>query len=126
MSLTHEIKCGLWYGALHTRTTSILADFGYGLPDCRVWRYWDRDPPVTLAGAPAKMLVMSRANRALIAVASYGAAGDVDVALDFAALGLPADAAAVNAETGEPVTRTAPGRYRIALPRHDFRLMSVQ
>lgn len=125
VSLTHEIKCGLWYGPLHVRTTALLANFGYGLPDCRVWRYWDANQPVKTEGAPAKTIVMARAGRALLAVSSYGPGGDVSLALDLAALGVPADAVARNAETGEPIERTAGGRFKLSLPRHDFRLIEV-
>lgn len=125
VSLTHEIKCGLWYGPLHARTTAILANFGYGLPDCRVWRYWDKEQPAALSGASAKALVMARAGRALIAVASYGPAGDVRLAPDARALGLPKDLRAVNAETGEPVALDKDGSFRFPLPRHDFRLIAL-
>ena len=31
----------------------------------------------------------------------------------------------LDTETGEPVERTAPGRFKLSLPRHDFRLISV-
>ncbi|HRT28244.1 MAG TPA: DUF6067 family protein [Kiritimatiellia bacterium] len=125
VSLTHEIKCGLWYGPLHARTTALLANFGYGLPDCRVWRYWDADQPVKTEGAPVKTIVMARAGRALLAVSSYGPGGDVSLSLDLAALGVPADAVARNAEIGEPIERTAEGRFKLSLPRHDFRLIEV-
>ena len=125
VSLTHEIKCGLWYGKLHEHTTSILANFGYGLPDCRIWRYWDSSQPVTTSGAPAKLITLARAEKVLIAVTSYGPTGDLEMNLDLHALGLPAEATAVNAETGAPITRTAPGKFRLTLPRHDFRLIAV-
>lgn len=125
VSLTHEIKCGLWYGQLHERVTALLAGFGYGLADCRVWRYWDTEQPVKTAGAPAKTLALARAGKALIAVASYGPAGEVRLTLDTRLLGLPENATAVNAETGEPVERTAPGQFTLTLPRHDFRLIAL-
>jgi len=125
VSLTHEIKCGLWYGPLHERTTALLANFGYGLPDCRIWRYWDAGQPVKTEGAPARTLVLARERRALLAVSSYGPGGEVLLSLDLPALGLPADAAARNAETGEPVERASEGRFKLPLPRHDFRLIAV-
>jgi hypothetical protein len=125
VSLTHEIKCGLWYGKLHERTTAILANFGYGLPDCRVWRYWDNAQPVRTTGAPVKVLALARAGQALLAVASYGPGGDVCVDLDRAALGLSGELAAVNAETGEAVEGNARGQFKLSLPRHDFRIIRV-
>lgn len=105
--------------------TPIWRTSGYGLPDCRVWRYWDKEQPVTLEGAPAKALVMARAGQALIAIASYGPDGEARLALDARTLGLPKDLKAVNAETGEPVARNMDGSFRFLLPRHDFRLIAV-
>ena len=125
MSLTHEIKCGLWYGKLHERTTALLANFGYGLTDCRVWRYWDDAQPIRATGAPVKTLVLARAGQALLVVASYGPGGDVQISLDQAALGLADDAVAVNAETGERLEQVAPGQFKLFLPRHDFRIIRV-
>ena len=125
VSLTHEIKCGLWYGPLQERTTALLANFGYGLHDCRIWRYWDAGQPVKTEGAPARAIVLARAGRALLAVASYGSGGEISLSLDLETLGVPANAVARNAETGEPVERVAEGRFRLLLPRHDFRLIAV-
>ena len=125
VSLTHEIKCGLWYGSLHERTTALLANFGYGLPDCRIWRYWDDAQPVRATGAPVKTLVLARAGQALLVVTSYGPGGDVQIGLDRAALGLSGEAEAVNAETGERLEQVAPGQFKLSLPRHDFRLIRV-
>lgn len=123
VSLTHEIKCGLWYGKLHERTAAILANFGYGLPDCRVWRYWDPEQPVKTSDTPVKTLALARGGQVLLAVASYGPEGDVALALDTRLLGLAKEATAVNAETGAPIERTAPGQFKLTLPRHDFRLI---
>lgn len=126
VSLTHEIKCGLWDGPLHERTVEILTGFGYGLPDCQVWRYWDDVQPVKTEGATAKVLTLARGGKVLLAVCSYGPGGDVRLTLDTRRLKLAKDASAVNAETGESIERLAPGQFRIALPRHDFRLLMLQ
>ena len=125
VALTHEIKFGLWYGPLHERTTAALADFGYGLPDCRVWRYWDEAPPVRTTGASVKSLVLARDGRAMLVVASYGEGGEAQLDLDLAPLGLPDDAEAADVETGERLERIGPGRFRLRLPTHDFRLVRV-
>ncbi len=82
--------------------------------------------PVRVEGAPVKILALARNGKALLAVASYGAEGEVRLMLDNRLLGLPKDTAATNAETGEPVDRTAPGQYRLTVPRHDFRLLLIR
>jgi len=125
VALTHEIKCGLWYGPLHERTTALLADFGYGLPDCRVWRYWDDAQPVKTEGASVKTLVLARGGQALLIVASYGPGGEACITLDQTALGLEGDGVAVNAENGERLEQVTPGRFKVSLPRHDFRIIRV-
>jgi len=125
VSLTHEIKCGVWYGKLHEQTTAILANFGYGLSDCRVWRYWDKVQPVKLAGVPAKALVLARQGQAMIVVSSYGHEGTIQIELDRKTLGLSKDTVAVNAETGERIDQSTPGQFKLNLPRHDFRIIKI-
>ena len=80
---------------------------------------------MSAAGAPAKTLVLARGGQALIVVASYGPAGEVNLTLDGAALGLANGAIATNAETGERVEQPTPNQIRLALPRHDFRIVRV-
>ncbi len=77
VALTHEMKFPLYWEPLGRTTAEHLSNFGYGLPDCRVFRYWDESPPVKTSGAAAKTLALSRNGQALIVVASYGPAGDV-------------------------------------------------
>ena len=125
-ALTHEMRFGASGDADGSRVGGHLCDFGYGLPDCRVWRYWDDAPPAKTAGPPAKFLLLARGGKAMAVVASYGPAGDVTLDLDLKALGLPEGAAARNVETGAAVQRVAPGRYLLPLARHDFRLLRIE
>jgi len=62
----------------------------------------------------------------MLVVASYGPAGDVAIELDLQRLGLAEDCVAVNVETGERLQRLGPGRFTLALPRHDFRLLRIE
>ena len=125
VSLTHEMRFGASGDADGSRIGGHLCRFGYGLPDCRVWRYWDESQPLKASGAPAKTLVLSRDGKVLVVVASYGPGGDVILDLDLEVLGVGGDAEAVNVETGDPVKRVAPGRYDLPLPRHDFRVIRI-
>ncbi|MHB0957154.1 MAG: glycoside hydrolase domain-containing protein [Pirellulaceae bacterium] len=126
VALTHEMKFPLYWEELGRTTAEHLSNFGYGLPDCRVYRYWDEPSPVTTAGAPAKTLVLSRNGRAFVVLASYGPAGDVTLTLDHEKLGLPDDATAVNVETRVVIERTAPAQFKLALARHDFVLLLIE
>jgi len=49
-----------------------LAKFGYGQADCKVYRYWEPGQPVTLEGANARALVLSRGPKAMLAIGDYG------------------------------------------------------
>lgn len=125
VALTHEMRMGVDGGGVNQAVGTLLCNFGYGLPDCRVWRYWDAAQPVKTTGAKAKLLVLARGGQAMIVVASYGPGGAVTLDLDKT-LGLPDDAVATNAETGERLAQPAPGRIELALPRHDFRIVRIE
>jgi len=53
---------------------SELARFGYGMPDCRVFRYWEAGFPLRTQGAEMRALVLARGGKALIALGNYGRA----------------------------------------------------
>jgi hypothetical protein len=104
----------------------LLCRFGYGLPDCRVWRWWDEGLPLKTSGAPAKTLALARGGKAMIVVASCGPEGEVALDLDLKTLGLPESASARNAETGAAIRSAAPGRYAFPLARHDFCVVGIE
>ena len=56
VALTHEMKFGRAWWRSGDGAAAQMSDFGYGLPDCRVWRYWDDAQPITTTGAPRKRL----------------------------------------------------------------------
>jgi hypothetical protein len=59
---------------------SQLARFGYGLPDCRVFRFWDPGFPLKTEGANLRALVLARNGTAMIAVGHFGPAAAVQPA----------------------------------------------
>lgn len=69
----HEIKVYQGPGAV-SFVQEQLAKFGYGLPDCKVFRYWEPDFPLKTEGANMHALVLSRGGKALIALGNYGPA----------------------------------------------------
>ena len=130
VALTHEIKIATYETTIFFPTQDRLLNFGYGQPDCKVYRYWDGPQPVTASGAPVKLLVLQRpagsATKAYISVGSFGEGGDVDLALDATALGLPAGYRVYDDETGTEISALAPNRYRVNLVKHEFKLIRVQ
>lgn len=125
VALTHEMKLALYHEPLGRRIRDRMLEFGYGRPDCQVWRYWDNSLPVKIEGAEAKALALARGGRVMLVVASYGPGGDVRIELDRKLLPIPGEASAVDSETGKPLQRLAPLRFQFHLPRHDFRLVRI-
>jgi hypothetical protein len=125
VALTHEMRMGADGGPPGEAIGEALCAFGYGLPDCRVWRYWDDAAPVKTSGAAVKTLTLARGGEALLVVASYGPAGDVILELDRKTLGLPDDAVATDLEGKKALERLGPGRFKLSIPRHDFRVVRV-
>ncbi len=91
-----------------------LARFGYGMPDCRVFRYWEEGFPLQTEGAEMRALVLARDGKAMIALGNFGPVGTVKPATyhggpsladyDAGQRGLaqaPAAAAATPAKPGE-------------------------
>jgi len=74
-----------------------LEDFGYGLPDCQVFRYWEEKHPLEATGARIRGLVLARQGKALLAIGNYGkepAPGEQAAAADAA----PAEQAPASVE----------------------------
>jgi hypothetical protein len=126
VALTHEMKLGVDQQRLTQNMAEWLDGFGYGLSDCRVWRYWDEPSPLTTTGPAVKTLALARAGKAMVVVASFGPRGDVGLNVDLKAMGLAQGVVAVNVETGERLERLGPGRFKLPLPRHDFRLLRIE
>jgi len=51
-----------------------MARFGYGMPDCKIHRYWEDGFPLKTEGANVRALVLSRNGRAMIALGHFGPA----------------------------------------------------
>ena len=69
--LPHEIKVHAG-GPDNGNAIKSLADFGYGEPDCRVYRYWESGHPFTAKGARLRALVLAREGKALLAIGNFG------------------------------------------------------
>jgi hypothetical protein len=126
VALTHEMKLGVGQERIGQEMAEQLSRFGYGLSDCRVWRYWDDWPPLRTTGAPVRTLALARGGKAMVVVASFGPTGEVELALDLKRLGLSEEVVAANVETGQRLERLGPGRFKLTLPRHDFRLVRIE
>jgi hypothetical protein len=66
-------------------------------------RYWQAGHPVRVEGIDARTLAIRGDAGAVVVVTDYGAGGRGRVLLDSEKLDLPADAQAVDLETGQPV-----------------------
>jgi hypothetical protein len=123
--LVHEIK--IHEGTRDVvRAQNLMSEFGYGREDCAVYRYWEAPFPLKAEGAPVRALVLRRGKSAMVIVGSYGEGGECTLKPDLTALGVPAEAKAVDLETGEAVERAAPGVFRFGIKKHDVKLVKIE
>jgi hypothetical protein len=123
VTMVHEL---LVWGADQklTNLRKALSDFGYGTAAVTVHRYWDDSPPVRAPEA-LKWLAVSKPGKAWLVFCDYGDGGEMTAGLNLKTLGLKADAAAKDWETGESVT-LKDGAVRFALKRHDFKVVVLE
>jgi hypothetical protein len=119
--LVHEIYPAWTYGEPFQTVYQKLYDFGYGTPECRVHRYWEKQP-IRIEGIDAKALVVTRPGAVTVFVTNVGQDGACRLVLDKE-LGLKPDAPALDGETGKPIDRVGEAVYSFPLRRHDFRLI---
>ena len=123
--LTHEMRLGVDGGSVEDRAGELLCNFGYGLRNCRVWRYWDQRPPLRTTGVPVKTLALGPPGQSDGGRRQLRPGEASPSIFDGKSFALPDQAVAVNAETGAELQRLGPGRFKLPLPRHDFRLILV-
>jgi len=126
VALVHELQVFDYGPASDAEIYRRLLEFGYGADDCRVYNYWQEGHPVRVEGIKACTLAMARGGAAVIVVTDYSDGGTCRVALDLERLGLKAEAAAVDFETGRPIERTGPGAFVFPIKKHDFRILEVR
>ncbi len=127
VALVHEMRMGVDGDAVGRRAGELMCNFGYGLPDCRVWRYWDDRPPLTTTGAAVKTLTLARQGKAMVVVASYGPGGEVVLDLDRqVAWRAGRCRRAGRRDRRRNCHGSAAGRFKLAMPRHDFRLILIE
>ena len=126
VALVHEMKLSVNTETLVRNTARHLCELGYGLHDCRVWRYWDDPKPIKVDGVPVKTLTLSRAGKAMIIMSNFGPAGEVKFNIDRMMLRLSGASVAVNAETGKQLTQFGRDSFTLTVPRHDFRLVRIE
>lgn len=74
----HEIKIQQGNSTV-AKVQTQLAQFGYGTPDCKVYRYWEPGFPLQTDGANTRALVLSRPGKTLLAIGNYGSASPTGV-----------------------------------------------
>lgn len=121
--LVHEIRLP---AADMRSVMRLLQGFGYGEADSKTYHYWDADQAITTSGAAVKPLLLSRPNKALVVLGSFGPGGTASIALDLAKLKLPSTVQAIDYETGIPLFRSAPGVFAVPIPKHDFKMVLIQ
>jgi hypothetical protein len=119
--LVHEIRVWDWRPKSHYDMYGKLFEFGYGVPGCKVYNYWDEGFPMQVEGCDARGIVMVNGPRAIAIVTDYGEGGECTLQLDLGAVGLPDTVKPADFETGEPLASDTPGHVSFALKKHDFK-----
>ena len=125
--LTHEVKVqgGPWGYPVYFAMMDKLFDYGYGLPEVRVSRYWDTDHPVSVLGADTSTLVCSKPGSALVVICDWANGGRVRLKLDRAALGLKGALKATDLEAGKPLPVEGDS-VPFEIKKHDFKLILIE
>ena len=126
VALVHEIQVFDYGPKRDADIYRKLFAFGYGLPDCRVLNYWQEGHPVRVEGVDARTLAIARGGQVIVVLTDYGGGGTCRVVLDRRKLGLKAEAAAADLETGKPIDRAGPGVFTFPIKKHDFRILRIQ
>lgn len=119
--LVHELRAV--NPCLADSILKLLYDYGYGGNETQTFNYWDDGLPVTLSRGDASHLIVTKPGSAIIVVSDFGEGGEVLLTLDRNRLGLDANAIAVDIESNLPVETTTDGNARIALKKHDFKVI---
>ena len=86
-----------------------LHAFGYGAARCSVHRYWDEPARFHVRGGDVAALLVTCGRNALALLVNYGQAGNAQLELDTAALGLPATGECADPELGERLAAAGSG-----------------
>ena len=101
------------------RCQTLLSRFGYTKPDCTFMPYWENDGAISGAD-PAKVFCswFKRPQETLIILGNASVSPQkMDLKIDLKKLGLSADTAAFDAETGKQIT------FPFILKDNDFRMI---
>jgi len=130
VATVHEVKTTdygkdkKWFSKMETKRF----DFGYGLADCKVLRYWDPKPAVKIAGKQIYWIAYARRGKAMLILASYEPKPvQAEITLDRTALGLPWRLHLADAEldADKPLSTTDTGRFAVPLKKYGVRMLLV-
>ncbi|MCX5662969.1 MAG: DUF6067 family protein [Planctomycetota bacterium] len=122
--MVHEIK--IVADGEDRKLQQILADFGYGKEDCKVFNYWRDDFPLhSNDDARVKSLVLQRGKEALAVVCTWNdKPASVTFRVDSGKLGFKPKTAA-DGETGKPLPLDG-GKITLDLAGYDVRVINLK
>ena len=106
------------------KTLGLVYDFGYGQPDCQVYRYWE-DPPFAVNREDLRCILFRRDDKLMLIATDFGNGGPCRVTLDRDRLGLAGGPLrATNQEAGEELLVEG-NAVVFELKKHDFAVALV-
>jgi hypothetical protein len=119
--LVHEIKTGISSG----HYPRPLARFGYGQRNCEVFRYWERDTPLTVSDPRCKWLLLKNGEELMVLLCTWNPEdAEIEVKIHTAALGMNLTRAE-NAES-EVTKNLTRGRFRFMMPGYGVRIFQIE
>lgn len=127
VAAVHEIRVMARFEGPLADLWKALERGGYGSESCRVRPYWEGWNGISLRGPDAETLVVQCPDALRILIVSYGPSGTVEVSIDDSLWQDTGSIQCADVETDPSRPLPSEGRScRIELPRHDFRVVSVE
>jgi len=111
-----------------TRMETKRFDFGYGLKDCRIFRYWDPKPAAKVEGGEVYWIAYARGGKVMLILFNCESKPvDATILLNKKALGLPIGLKVMDGEADPPrrLFETKSERMKIPLEKFGVRMLII-
>lgn len=123
--LIHE--AGMFTALPSPEFVELLADWHYGLPDCRVFNYWDTGAPVEVNDSRVKWLLLEHGGRLLLLVCTWNPdEAEVVLTLDTRLLGVAVSQATDVLNPDSPVQLKNGHVLATRLPGYGVRVLRIE
>jgi hypothetical protein len=106
---------------------NLVYEFGYGADNCRVFNYWDAEPPLQISDEDVKWLLLARGGKAMLIVCTWNPGkAAVTASLDSGRLGFTPTRLGNAEEPDAPSQTVRDGEFTIDLEGHGVRVLVIE